>query len=103
MSEAARTFCQTCHPGGELDRVSCLGLEQPAVRGRAERLDVRAEEFDELGRDRNLADGLEAEGFDCVLADAKQVKNLPGRPKRDPADPRWLTAGQPRPGRAPTA
>ena len=23
---------------------------------------------------------LEAEGFDCVLADAKQVKNLPGRP-----------------------
>jgi transposase len=27
---------------------------------------------------------LEAEGFDCVLADAKQVKNLPGRPKRDP-------------------
>ena len=29
---------------------------------------------------------LEAEGFECVLADAKQVKNLPGRPKRDPAD-----------------
>jgi len=25
---------------------------------------------------------LEAEGFECVLADAKQVKNLPGRPKR---------------------
>jgi len=24
---------------------------------------------------------LEAEGFECVLADAKQVKNLPGRPK----------------------
>ena len=23
---------------------------------------------------------LEAEGFECVLADAKQVKNLPGRP-----------------------
>jgi transposase len=35
---------------------------------------------------------LEAEGFDCVLADAKQVKNLPGRPKRDPADSRWLAA-----------
>ena len=35
---------------------------------------------------------LEAEGFECVLADAKQVKNLPGRPKRDPADSRWLTA-----------
>jgi hypothetical protein len=31
---------------------------------------------------------LEAEGFECVLADAKQVKNLPGRPKRDPADSR---------------
>jgi transposase len=35
---------------------------------------------------------LEAEGFECVLADAKQVKNLPGRPKRDPADSRWLAA-----------
>ena len=35
---------------------------------------------------------LEAEGFDCVLADAKQVKNLPRRPKRDPADSRWLAA-----------
>ncbi len=28
---------------------------------------------------------LEAEGLECVLADAKQVKNLPGRPKRDPS------------------
>jgi transposase len=27
-----------------------------------------------------------------VLADAKQVKNLPGRPKRDPSDSRWLAA-----------
>ena len=35
---------------------------------------------------------LEAEGFDCVLADPEQVKNLPGRPKRDPSDSRWLTA-----------
>src|SRR5262245_16857493 len=25
---------------------------------------------------------LEAEGVECVLADARQVKNLPGRPKR---------------------
>ena len=25
---------------------------------------------------------LEAEGFECVLADARQVRNLPGRPKR---------------------
>ena len=33
---------------------------------------------------------LEAEGLECVLADARQVKNLPGRPKRDPADSRWL-------------
>ena len=39
-------------------------------------------------RDRRL----EAEGFECVLADARQVKNLPGRPKRDPADSRWLAA-----------
>jgi hypothetical protein len=35
---------------------------------------------------------LEAEGLECVLADAKQVKNLPGRPKRDPSDSRWLAA-----------
>jgi transposase len=35
---------------------------------------------------------LEAGGFECVLADAKQVKNLPGRPKRDPSDSRWLAA-----------
>jgi len=27
-----------------------------------------------------------------VLADARQIKNLPGRPKRDPADSRWLAA-----------
>ena len=27
---------------------------------------------------------LEAEGFECVLADAKQVKNLPGRPEAGP-------------------
>jgi transposase len=33
---------------------------------------------------------LEAEGFDCVLADAKQVRHLPGRPKNDRADARWL-------------
>jgi len=26
---------------------------------------------------------LEAEGLECVLADAKQVKHLPGRPKRE--------------------
>src|SRR5215831_4699489 len=34
---------------------------------------------------------LEAEGFACVLADAKQVRHLPGRPKHDPGDSRWLT------------
>ncbi|MFC4016039.1 transposase [Nonomuraea purpurea] len=33
---------------------------------------------------------LEAEGFDRVLADAKQVKHLPGRPKSDQADCVWL-------------
>ena len=32
------------------------------------------------------------EGFDCVLADARQVKHLPGRPKHDPGDSRWLAA-----------
>ena len=34
---------------------------------------------------------LEAEGgWELVLADPKQVRNLPGRPKRDPSDSRWL-------------
>jgi transposase len=33
---------------------------------------------------------LEAEGFECVLADARKVRNLPGRPKRDPSDSSWL-------------
>jgi transposase len=35
---------------------------------------------------------LEAGGFDCVLADARQVKHLPGRPRHDPGDSRWLAA-----------
>ncbi|TVZ01174.1 IS110 family transposase [Trebonia kvetii] len=35
---------------------------------------------------------LEAEGLECVLADPKQVRNLPGRPKRDPSDSAWLAA-----------
>jgi transposase len=35
---------------------------------------------------------LEAEGSGCVLADARQVRHLPGRPKRDPSDSRWLAA-----------
>jgi transposase len=35
---------------------------------------------------------LEAEGFECVLADARQVRHLPGRPERDPSDSRWLAA-----------
>jgi len=33
---------------------------------------------------------LEAEGFDCVLYHAAQVKALPGRPKTDRADSVWL-------------
>jgi transposase len=35
---------------------------------------------------------LEAEGFECVLAGARQVKHLPGRPKHDPGDSKWLAA-----------
>jgi hypothetical protein len=35
---------------------------------------------------------LEAEGLECVLADAKQVKNLPGRPKRDGVPRTFRTA-----------
>jgi transposase len=33
---------------------------------------------------------LEADGFETVLADARQVKNLPGRPERDTTDSQWL-------------
>lgn len=33
---------------------------------------------------------LEAEGFDCQLANAREVKNVPGRPKTDKADAVWL-------------
>jgi transposase len=33
---------------------------------------------------------LEAEGFQCVLADARAIKNLPGRPKRDCSDAAWI-------------
>ena len=33
---------------------------------------------------------LEAEGFECVLADARQIRNLPGRPKRDCSDSVWI-------------
>ena len=32
---------------------------------------------------------LEAEGFECVLADARQARNLPGRPKRDTSGSQW--------------
>jgi transposase len=35
---------------------------------------------------------LQAEGFECVLADARQVRQPPGRPENDPADSRWLAA-----------
>jgi transposase len=33
---------------------------------------------------------LEAEGLECVLADARQARNLPGRPKRDTSGSQWL-------------
>jgi len=33
---------------------------------------------------------LEAEGFDCQVANAREVKNVPGRPKTDKADAVWL-------------
>jgi hypothetical protein len=44
-------------PGGRLERIPVLGAEQPPVRVSAELLDVGPEEFDELGRDRDFADG----------------------------------------------
>ena len=31
---------------------------------------------------------MEAAGIECVLADPRQVRNPPGRPKRDPSDSR---------------
>ena len=43
---------------------------------------------------------LEAEGFECVLADARQVKNLPGRPKRTrPIPAGWRHASSAAPSR----
>ena len=33
---------------------------------------------------------LEAEGFDCQVANAREVKNVPGRPKTDKIDSVWL-------------
>ena len=33
---------------------------------------------------------LEAEGFDCQVANAREVKNVPGRAKTDKADAIWL-------------
>lgn len=33
---------------------------------------------------------LEAEGFDCWLVNAREVKNVPGRPKTDKHDAVWL-------------
>jgi transposase len=33
---------------------------------------------------------LEAEGFECWLVNARDVKNVPGRPKTDKADAVWL-------------
>jgi transposase len=33
---------------------------------------------------------LEAMDFECVLADARQIRNLPGRPKRDTSDSAWI-------------
>ena len=33
---------------------------------------------------------LEADGFDCWLVNARDVKNVPGRPKTDKADAVWL-------------
>jgi transposase len=35
---------------------------------------------------------LEAMDLECVLADARQVRNLPGRPKRDTSDSAWIAA-----------
>ena len=50
-------FLPDLPPGGWLDGVAVLGPEQAAVRARAVRLDVGAEELDELRRDGDLADG----------------------------------------------
>jgi transposase len=33
---------------------------------------------------------LEADGFECWLVNARDVKNVPGRPKTDKADAVWL-------------
>ena len=55
--ESLPDFLPDLPPGGGLERVAVFGPEQPTVGGGAEGLDVRAEEFDELGRDRDLPYG----------------------------------------------
>lgn len=39
---------------------------------------------------KGVYDLLEAEGFDCKVANAREVKNVPGRAKTDKADAVWL-------------
>ena len=56
VSEAARTFCQTCHhvDGGAGCRSRCGTAARPCRRRKA---DVRAQELDELRRDGDPPDG----------------------------------------------
>jgi len=72
----------TCTPSGLPSRLP--GKRHGRFRGRrpATRRPTRLERpFYRLRR-----------GIECVLADAKQVRHLPGRPKHDPGDSRWLAA-----------
>src|SRR5215211_456638 len=69
-------------------RARCLAIGTPGS-------EVRAGETDRpRGRHRAPARPyywlLEAEGFDCWLVNAREVKNVPGRPKTDKADAVWL-------------
>ena len=84
------------------DHLGAVGLDRGAVGADGQHVLLDGQ-VDGLGGDAGQVQAtgdywkgpfyrLEAEGFECVLADAKQVKNLPGRPKRDPADSRWLAA-----------
>ena len=76
------------------DPTHALGLLEPVARkaGTAGSEGAAARQRAAATRLEGPFYRLEAEGFECVLADARQVKNLPGRPKRDPSDSRWLAA-----------
>jgi transposase len=82
-------------PGRRMQEVRGYGTTTAALRG-------MAEWFDSCGVTRVVMEStgdywkgvyylLEAAGFECWLVNARDVKNVPGRPKTDKLDAVWLT------------